>query len=115
VCNYLCENAKLYYLYTKVIQSTLMCYIFKFLIKKIYILLSNINSNDVVMSRVNSKLSLTPFVKSGALHVQSAHVSFEAFIRLEVSLALPSLGVLSTRCSTVDGFFAAGPIFLSSS
>jgi hypothetical protein len=37
LCVYLlCENAKLYYLYIGVIQSTLMCYNPKFLRKNIY-------------------------------------------------------------------------------
>jgi len=58
LCVYLlCENTKLYYLYIEVIQSTLMCYIPKFLRKK-YIPLSNLNFNDVVTSRGNWKVSL---------------------------------------------------------
>jgi hypothetical protein len=37
------------------------------------------------------------------------------YIRLEVSLALPPLEVLSTRCTAVDSFSAVGLAFFSSS
>jgi hypothetical protein len=63
LCVYLlCENAKLYYLYIEVIQSALMCYIPKFLRKK-YIPLLNLNSDDVVMSRGNRNFLLTHICK----------------------------------------------------
>jgi hypothetical protein len=63
LCVYLlCENAKLYYLYIEVFQLALMCYIPKFLRKK-YILLPNLNFDDVITSRENRKFSLMPFYK----------------------------------------------------
>jgi hypothetical protein len=71
----LCESTKLLllllllyiYIYIEVIQSALMCYIPKFLRKK-YIPLPNLNSDDVITSRGNKKFHLHLFVKGGLSH-----------------------------------------------